>query len=47
MSNKQAVKALKIAEAIIEVEENNKLKDYQPYEYQERFHNARIRHGRL
>ena len=30
--SKQALKALKIAEAIIEVEENNKLKCYKRYE---------------
>ena len=45
--NSNAVKALKIAEAIIETEETNKLKCYKPYEYQERFHNAKDHKGRL
>ena len=46
MSN-TAVKALKIAEAIIETEETNKLSTYKPYEYQKRFHNAKDMKGRL
>ena len=45
--SKQALKALKIAEAIIDVEENNKLNCNKPYEYQERFHNAKDMKGRL
>ena len=46
MSN-NAVKALKIAEAIIESEETNKLNCYNPYDYQKRFHNAKDMKGRL
>ena len=45
--NSNTVKALKIAEAIIETEETNKLKCYVPYEYQVRFHNAKDHKGRL
>ena len=45
MSN--AERAISIAEAIVEAEETNKLLQYEPYEYQKRFHNAKDNTGKL
>ena len=45
MSN--AERAIQIAEAIVEAEETNKLLQYEPYEYQKRFHNAKDNKGKL
>jgi phage terminase large subunit-like protein len=42
-----AERAIEIAEAIVEAEETNKLLVYKPYEYQERFHNAKDSSGKL
>ena len=46
MSNK-AEKAIEIAEKITDLYETNKLLQYEPYEYQKRFHDAKDMSGRL
>jgi len=46
MSNK-AEKAIEIAEKITDLYETNKLLQYEPYEYQKRFHDAKDMKGRL
>ena len=45
--SKKAEKAIEIAEKITELYETNRLMEYEPYEYQERFHEAKDMGGRL
>jgi len=46
MSNK-AEQAIEIAEKITDLYETNRLLEYEPYEYQKRFHDAKDMKGRL
>ena len=45
--SKKAEKAIEIAEKITELYETNRLLEYEPYEYQKRFHDAKDMKGRL
>ena len=45
--SKKAEKAIEIAEKITELYETNRLLEYEPYEYQKRFHDAKDMAGRL
>ena len=40
-------KAIEIAEKISDIYETNRLLDYEPYDYQKRFHSAKDMQGRL
>ena len=43
----KAEKAIEIAEQITELYETNRLHEYEPYEYQKRFHSAKDSGGKL
>ena len=42
-----AEKAIQLAEQITELYETNRLSEYEPYEYQKRFHSAKDMGGKL